>query len=104
MSILSSMQYDLGSICDTGDVGVAVTYYAVTQLPVDTHVILTKELSTSDEGMVLGSFLSAIIQKSDVTSPERNDWFRDVSTLTDYKVLEIISHEDAFCKAVVEII
>jgi len=103
MSILDQVKYDLGAICDSGDIGTAVTYYPVDGLQVSTHVILRTEQSVSPDGLVIGSFLSAIIQRNDVATPQSGDTFMD-SSYNEYKVLEIINKEDLFYLAQVEII
>ena len=88
MSILTSQQYDIGAICDSGDVSIEVTYQPLAELESTTRVILTVEPSTTDDGMVIGSYTTAIIQKSDISAPEKGDTFYYAATDTTYKVLE----------------
>lgn len=102
MSLLTQVKYDLGAICDSGDIGDAVTYYQKDGLSASTHVIFRTIQSATDDGMIGDSYLTAIIQKNDVADPVPGETFMVDSTYVTYKVLQIVEEEDLFSRAIVE--
>jgi hypothetical protein len=102
MSINDSLAYDIGAICDSGDIGTEVEYNPVNDFVVTTHVVIDKDTAVSMDGMVRDTFMKAVIQLSDVTAPQAGDTFFDETAFKTYKVLEILEWHNAHVSVVIE--
>ena len=104
-NVTDAIKYDLKSIFAAGDLDtVNAEYRAKTGLPVVMDILIIEEPSLTEDGVVVGSYLTARILKEFVPAPENGDTFYVASTLKTYKVLEVVTREAAYVQALVEVI